>query len=84
MYLLKRGIFGVVIFFLNFFFFFLLLLALDGSILESFSLTDFTRAVIIFTLALSGLRYCGGMGCVASRTTTAGRGKRQGRGAGKQ
>jgi hypothetical protein len=56
-YLLKRDIFGAVILFLNFTFFFIILIALDGSILEFFSLTNFTRAIAMPALAFSGLRY---------------------------
>jgi hypothetical protein len=56
MYLLKRDVFEIAIFFKkkNFS---IILFALDGNILKSFFLTDFTRAAVIFTLALSGLRY---------------------------
>jgi hypothetical protein len=35
----------------------MILIALDGSILKSFFLADFTRVAVMFTLILSGLRY---------------------------
>jgi hypothetical protein len=57
MYLLKRDIFGTIISFLNSIFFPIILIALDGNILKSFFLANFTRVTIMPALALSELRY---------------------------